>query len=110
MVSRICKTFSKMTHVSSYPCLRQIGICRWHQDVKPDSISEASQKEASISISMYCSRVTRLASSSINSLLSRDGANVTFFAFALTAPGTTAPVAASPDQGYQHTWVRRTPF
>src|SRR6266436_9044576 len=52
-------------HVSSYPCLRQVGTCRSHQDVKPDSISEASRNEASMSISRYCSRVTRLASSSI---------------------------------------------
>ena len=45
--------------------------------------SEASQNEASMSISMYCSRVTRLASSSFNWLLSRDGDIVTFFAIAL---------------------------
>src|SRR5437868_14629356 len=57
-------------HVSSYPCVRQVGTCRSHQDVKPDSISEASQHEASMSISRYCSRVTRLASSAINRLLS----------------------------------------
>src|SRR5258708_38434599 len=97
-------------HVSSYPCLRQVGTCRSHQDVKPDSISEASQHEASMSISMYCSRVSRLASSSINWLLSRDGDIVTFFAIALTVTGTTAPLAASPDQEYQHTWEPQTPF
>src|SRR5258708_38259361 len=97
-------------HVSSSPCFRQVGTCRSHQDVKPDSISEASQHEASTSSSMYCSRVSRLASSSINWLLSRDGDIVTLFAIALPAPGTTAPPAASPDQGFQHTWELQTPF
>lgn len=29
---------------------------------------------------------------------------VTFFAIALTVLGTTAPLAASPAQEYQHTW------
>src|SRR5690348_14627976 len=40
---------------------------------KPASISEASQQEASINISTYCSRVTSAASCSITWLLSRMG-------------------------------------
>src|SRR6266571_1283626 len=35
---------------------------------------------------------------------------VTLFAIALTAPGTTAPLAASPDQEYRHTWEPQTPL
>ncbi|MDQ6661758.1 MAG: hypothetical protein M3Z24_12435 [Chloroflexota bacterium] len=33
-----------------------------------------------------------------------------FFVMALPAPGTTAPLAATPDQEYRHTWERQTPF
>jgi len=58
--------------VSSYPRFRQVGTWRLHQDRKPDSISEASQQEASTSISMYCSQVTRGTFSSNNWLLYRE--------------------------------------
>jgi hypothetical protein len=35
---------------------------------------------------------------------------ITFFALVPTELETTAPLAASPDQEYQHTWEPQTPF